>query len=100
MTSTGEAAHDPREVLMECRNAIEVIDRRLVALLAQRNALGLRAAAAKHAAGLPLKDKAREAEVIERAVGEGRSHGLSDKAVKKIFERIVEMSRRAQEDAR
>lgn len=100
MMSTGEAARDPREVLMECRNAIEVIDRRLVTLLAQRNALGLRAAAAKHEAGLPLKDKAREAEVIERAVAEGRTHALNDKAVKKIFERIVEMSRRAQEDAR
>ena len=100
MTSTGEPARDPREVLMDCRNAIEVIDRRLVALLAQRNALGLRAAAAKRDAGLPLRDKAREAEVIERAVAEGRTHALNDKAVKKIFEHIVDMSRRAQEDAR
>jgi chorismate mutase len=100
MTTPGSAGHDPRDDLMEARNAIEVVDRRMVALLAQRVALALRAAEAKRRADLPLKDRAREKEVIERAVVDGRSHGLPDKAVKKIFEHIVDMSRRAQEDAR
>jgi chorismate mutase len=100
MTKPESADRDPRLELIDCRNAIEVIDRRIVTLLAQRIALGLRAAAAKRSADLPLKDKKREAEVIERAVAEGRSHKLSEKAVKKIFEHIVDMSRRAQEDAR
>ena len=90
---------DARHELMECRNAIEVVDRRIIALLAQRNSLGLRAAQAKRGAGLPLKDGAREKEVIERALAEARTHGLPEKATKKIFEQIIDMSRRAQEDA-
>ena len=100
MTTPDAARHDPRQELMDCRNAIEVVDRRLVELLAQRVSLGLRAAAAKREAGLPLKDKAREAEVLDRVLAEGRRHGLPQKDLKKIFERIIDMSRRTQKDAR
>jgi chorismate mutase len=100
MTTPDSAQGDPHEELRDCRNAIEVIDRRIVGLLGQRVALGLRAAAAKRTAGLPLKDGAREAEVLEHAVREGRILALPEKDVRKIFERIVDMSRRAQEDAR
>jgi chorismate mutase/prephenate dehydratase len=96
----GESVRDPREELIECRNAIEVVDRRIVALLAQRVALGLRAAAAKRAAGLPILDHARETEVIRHALAEARSHDLPDDAVGQIFERVVAMSRRVQERAR
>ena len=99
MTNSHDAARDPHDELRDCRNAIEVVDRRIVALLAQRVTLGLRAAAAKRDAGLPLKDKAREAAVIESAVAEAQTHQLPAKAVKKIFEQIVDMSRRVQEDA-
>jgi chorismate mutase len=100
MTTPDRFSRDPQEELMDCRNAIEVVDRRIVALLAQRMALALRAASAKRAAGLPLVDPAREAEVIDRVVAEGRSHGLPADGVEKVFERIVAMSRRVQEDVR
>jgi chorismate mutase len=100
MTRPDEASRDAREELRDCRNAIEVVDRRIVALLGQRVTLGLRAAAAKRDAGLPLKDKDREKAVIESAVKEAESHGLRIKSVKKIFEEIIDMSRRAQEDAK
>jgi chorismate mutase len=85
---------------MACRNAIEVIDRRLVALLAQRVALGVRAAAAKRAAGLPLVDHEREAEVMRNVIAEARAHDLPVEPVEQLFGRIVAMSRRAQEEAR
>jgi prephenate dehydrogenase len=100
MTTSGEAARTPGEVLMECRNAIEVVDRRIVALLAQRVALGLRAATAKRDAGLPIADPAREADVFANVVAAADEQGLSVGAVRDIFQRIVAMSRRAQEDAR
>jgi chorismate mutase len=100
MTSTGESTRDPHEELMECRNAIEVVDRRIVALLAQRVALGRRAAAAKRDAGLPLIDAARETEVFRRALEEARSHDLPGDAIEEIFRRIVALSRRVQEEAR
>jgi chorismate mutase len=100
MTTPDRFPEDPHEELRDCRNAIEVVDRRIVALLGQRVALALRAAAAKRAAGLPLVDEARESEVLDRVVTEGRGHGLPRDGVKQVFERIVAMSRRVQEEAR
>ena len=91
---------EPRDELRDCRNAIEVVDRRIVALLAQRVALGLRAADAKRAAGLPLVDRARESDVLRSALAAAREHALPAESVEQIFERIIELSRRAQEAAR
>lgn len=98
MTSTSESARDPRDELRDCRNAIEVIDRRIVALLAQRVALGLRAADAKRRAGLPIIDASREAEVLRVAVDAARDEGLRIESVRDLFERIVRISRQAQEE--
>jgi chorismate mutase len=95
-----EPVPGPRDELRECRNAIEVVDQRIVALLAQRVALGLRAAEAKRAAGLPLVDRARESEVLRGALAAARDHELPPEAVQRIFERIIELSRRAQEPPR
>ena len=100
MTASDRFPADPSGELRDCRNAIEVVDSRIVALLAQRVALALRAADAKRAAGLPLVDRAREAEVIDRVIMAARSHDLPDDAVKRVFERIIDMSRRAQDAGR
>lgn len=100
MTTPDRFASDPHEELRDCRNAIEVVDRRIVALLAQRVELALRAASAKRAAGLPMVDRAREAEVFDRVIAEGRIHHLPPDAVERVFKAIVEMSRRAQEEPR
>lgn len=100
MTAPDRFPSDPSDELRDCRNAIEVVDSRIVALLAQRVALAMRAASAKRAAGLPLVDRAREAEVIDRVIAEGRTHDLPADAVRLVFERIIDMSRRAQEAAR
>ena len=100
MTTSGDSARPPREELMECRNAIEVVDRRLVALLAQRVALGLRAAIAKRDAGLPIADLAREAEVLAHVMVAAGEQGLPADPVREIFQRVLALSRRAQEEAR
>jgi chorismate mutase len=100
MTAADHPSRDPRNELRDCRNAIEVVDRRIVALLAQRVSLALRAAEAKKTARLPIVDAAREAEVFQRVLAEGRLHALPADALQDIFERIVAMSRRAQEEAR
>lgn len=100
MTTAERFPGDPRDELRDCRNAIEVVDRRIVALLAQRVDLALRAASAKRAAGLSLVDRAREAEVIDRVAAEARGHNLPADAVERVFEAIIDMSRRAQEERR
>jgi chorismate mutase len=92
--------HDPANALAElavCRASIEALDGRLVALLAERVAHGRRTAELKRAAGLPLLDPKREAEVIRRVGVSAREHGLPTEAVREIFWHVIGLSRRAQE---
>ena len=83
--------------LARFRGRIEEIDRRVIALLAERVALGRETAVFKRAAGLPILDPQREAEVIRRAVEAAREHDLPVEAVREIFWQVVGLSRRAQE---
>ncbi|MES2177394.1 MAG: chorismate mutase [Gemmatimonadota bacterium] len=85
--------------LAERRAKIEEIDRRIIALLADRVALGRETAEIKRAAGLPILDPQREAEVIRRAVTTAREHDLPVESVRELFWQVVGLSRRAQEDA-
>lgn len=85
--------------LVECRAAIEDIDRKLIALLAERVAIGRKTATIKRAAGLPILDPQREAEVIRRAVTTAREHDLPEEAVRQVFWHVVGLSRRVQEEA-
>ena len=89
---------DARSELADCRSQIEEIDLKLVALLAERMALGQRTAGLKRAAGLPILDPRREAEVIRRAVVAARAKDLPTEPVRQIFWHIVGLSRRAQEE--
>ena len=90
--------HDPLLELAQCRAEIEEIDRRLIALLAERVTLGRRTATIKRSAGLPILDPQREAEVIRRAVTTAREHDLPVEAVREMFWHVVGLSRRAQEE--
>ena len=87
-----------RSELAGCRSAIEELDLRIIALLAERVALGQQTAGLKRTAGLPILDPQREAEVIRRAVVAARSKGLPTEAVRQIFWHIVGLSRRVQEE--
>jgi chorismate mutase len=98
MTDT-ENSGEPLSELARCRAQIEALDRQLVALLADRVALGRRTATLKRGAGMPILDPQREAEVIRRAVTTAREHGLPEEAVRDIFWHVVGLSRRAQEQA-
>jgi len=84
--------------LASCRAQIEEVDRKLIALLAERVTLGRKTATIKRAAGLPILDPQREAEVIRRAVTTAREHDLPVEAVRELFWHVVGLSRRAQEE--
>ncbi|MEO8333595.1 MAG: chorismate mutase [bacterium] len=99
MTAPDDAS-DPLVALAQCRSEIEALDRRLVGLLAERVALGKRTATLKRAAGLPILDPQREAEVIRRAVTTAREHDLPIEAVREMFWQVVGLSRRAQEETK
>lgn len=93
-----DGAGDPLAELAQCRSEIEDIDRRIVGLVAERVAIGRRTAMLKRAAGLPILDPQREAEVIRRAVTTARQHDLPLEAVREMFWHVVGLSRRAQEE--
>jgi chorismate mutase len=92
------STEDPRSELTRWRDRIEEIDHKLIVLLAERMSIGLKTAEIKRAAGLPILDPQREAEVIRRAGEAAREHHLPEEEVRGIFWHIVGLSRRAQED--
>ena len=91
-------AGDPRAELARWRGRIEEIDQRIIGLLAERVNVGRKTAELKRAAGLPILDPQREAEVIRRAVESARGHELPVEAVREIFWQVVGLSRRVQEE--
>jgi prephenate dehydratase len=80
---------DPEAALAEVRRGIDDVDAALVRLLARRRALAREAQARRTTVGLPLRDPAREARVLRRAVELGREHGLPDEAVRQVFWSVV-----------
>jgi chorismate mutase len=86
--------------LLAIREAIGDVDRRLVALLAERMQLAKEVAVAKRAAGVPMVDPAREAQVVRHAGELARDAGLPDDDVRRIFWQIVDLSRRTQATVR
>ncbi len=82
------------------RTGIDAIDHELVELLAQRQRLALRIGAVKAESGVPVRSPDRETELLDRIGAQAFELGYSDEIVRKIYELILEASRRAQEDLR
>ena len=80
------------------RRKIDEIDRRLVELLNERSHCALEIGKLKQEAKLPLYQPERENEVIENA--ERNNPGpLTDAAIRRLFERIIDEARAAERDA-
>jgi chorismate mutase len=87
---------DPTQELTTLRAEIERIDAGLIAAIAERMRLARRIGRLKQIAGLTLVHPAREAAVVRRAGELARDQGIEDEAVREIFWRLIEMSRREQ----
>ena len=83
-------------VLVETRTMIDEIDRELLALLAQRAELGRRAGAEKERLGRAIRDRGREAAMLQERRVWAEERSLDGEAVAAIFEAILHLSRRAQ----
>jgi chorismate mutase len=86
-------APDP---LSLCRHDIDRVDAVLVALLRERTRLAIQAGMLKLAGGLPVQAVAREAAVLER-VQALTAPPLDSAAVARIFERIIDETRAAEQ---
>lgn len=94
-TPTGDGVEPgtPAAELAEVRARIDDLDRRLVALLNERAALGRAAGRAKAAAGRhAVRDAAREREVLLR-VAMANAGPLPQAALLSIYRRIVAVTR-------
>ena len=77
------------------RKEIDEIDAELLRLLNTRARLALKVGALKQAANLPFCDPDRERSVLQR-LRELNSGPLDERAVVKLFRRIIRESRRVQ----
>ena len=86
------------EDLDQLRKEIERIDRAVVGLVRERVRVARLVLRAKQAAGLPVVDTAQEATVIERAASLARAAGLPPEDIGAVFTRVVEITRRAEQE--
>jgi chorismate mutase-like protein len=84
--------------LSDWRRQIDEIDRKLVELLNQRSRCALEIGKIKQAENLPLYQPEREREVLQNAerVNAGP---LTDAAIRRLFERIIDEARSAERQA-
>src|SRR5258705_8888084 len=84
--------------LGDWRSRIDEIDKQLVQLLNERSQCALEVGKLKQAAKIPLYQPDRENEVLANA--ERHNSGpLTDAAIRRLFERIIDEARAAERDA-
>ena len=81
--------------IQESRKRIDTIDEQIVTLLNRRAAEVKRIGKIKAAAGVPLVDATREAEIYRRVTAENFGQ-IDNDGLMRIFEQIVAESRRIQ----
>lgn len=79
-------------LLLELRDRISSLDLKLLSLLAKRRALALDVAHSKVASKRPIRDMARERDLLEYLVAEGQKRGLDSFYVTRLFQMIIEDS--------
>ena len=84
--------------LSDWRRRIDELDRKLVELLNERSRCALEIGKLKQEASLPLYQPDREKEVLENAERNNRGP-LTDAAVRRLFERIIDEARSAERAA-
>jgi chorismate mutase len=88
-----EAKADGEAAIDEWRRRIDVIDKQLMGLLNSRSAAAVEIGKIKRALGLPVYSPEREARILERVVKDNPGP-LEPTAVRRVFERIIDESRR------
>jgi chorismate mutase len=84
--------------LADWRRRIDEIDRKLVELLNERSKCALEIGKLKQQASLPLYQPEREREVLENAEQNNKGP-LTDAAIRRLFERIIDEARSAERSA-
>src|SRR5437867_522933 len=83
---------EAQAALSDCRSRIDVVDRRLVALLNERTRIVEQIGRIKQQMAMPIYEPKREDEVFANATSSNPGP-LSPEAVQRIFERIIDEMR-------
>lgn len=84
--------------LKQKREEIDKIDREIIGLLAKRFSIAKEIAKIKKSHNLPIQNKEREEEVIQKAVENLKEKGYDEKEfVKTIYTAIIKKSKEVQE---
>ncbi|MBK6349573.1 MAG: chorismate mutase [Proteobacteria bacterium] len=86
--------------LEELRARLDVIDRELLQLVAERQALGKQIAEVKRSAGQPTRDFRREREVLLKARRDAEALGISPALAESLLQSLIRGSLTTQEQAR
>lgn len=81
--------------ISDWRRRMDEIDKKLVELLNERSQCALEVGKLKQAAGMPIYQPARENEVLANAARNNKGP-LSNAAIRRLFERIVDEARSAE----
>jgi chorismate mutase len=81
--------------LSDWRRRMDQIDKKLVELLNERSQCALEVGRIKQEAGMPIYQPARENEVLANAA-RNNTGPLSDAAIRRLFERIIDEARSAE----
>ena len=90
-------ASDPRATLERLRGELGQIDRDILGLVAQRQALAVQIGHAKRALGLPTRDFRQEKDVVQRARASAVEHGLSEQLGEDLVLALIRGSLTVQE---
>jgi chorismate mutase len=86
-------SHDEPEEIEAWRRRIDTIDEQLMRLLNSRSACAVEIGRLKRRLGLPVYSPEREAAILERVMRDNPGP-LEPMAVRRVFERIIDESRR------
>ena len=86
-----------RDKLNDCRQRIDAVDVKILALLNERTAIVEEIGRIKQQLAMPIYEPRREDDVF-RNVTSHNSGPLSSEAVKRVFERIIDEMRTVQRD--
>ena len=83
--------------IAEWRQAVDILDRQVVDLINQRASVAHEIGRLKRAAGLPIYEPSREKAVLDN-VQKANKGPLSNHDIVSIFERIMDMMRKIQQE--
>ncbi len=86
-----------RQAIADCRERIDTVDRRILALLNERARIAEQIGQHKRACSMPIVEPGREDDVL-RNVSEHNAGPLSSDAVKRVFAGIIAEMRAVQRE--